>query len=97
MTDTESCFSFLIGLVLTIITFVCSTYEPKRRPQYTNSQIRALLDEHVHSERDRAIAYDRLANQIKFEQLAEKYELSVRQVKKIAYKCEKIVFEKIPE
>ena len=54
---------------------------------YTNSQIAYLIDEHIHSERDRDIMKSRLINGLTFEQLAEKYEISPRQAKNIVYKC----------
>ena len=59
---------------------------------YINSQVRELIAEHIHSQRDRLILEDRLINGITFEKLAEKYELSVVQVKRIVYKCEKDIF-----
>ena len=54
--------------------------------EYTNSQIRALIDEYVHSERDRAILKRRLIDGICFEPLAEEFNLSVRHTKQIIYK-----------
>lgn len=60
---------------------------------YTNSQISALIDEYIHSERDRKILKDRYINGVCFEPLAEKYELSVRQTKNIIYKYDKILMK----
>ena len=60
--------------------------------EYSNSQARELIAEYVHSQRDRLILEDRLINGITFEKLAEKYELSVVQVKRIVYRCEKDIF-----
>lgn len=54
--------------------------------EYTNSQIKALIDEYIHSERDRAILKRRLIDGICYEPLAEEFDLSVRHVKKIVYK-----------
>lgn len=59
---------------------------------YTNSQIERLIDEHIHSERDRAIMKRRLIDGICFEPLAEEFDLSVSQAKRIVYKQEKILF-----
>lgn len=53
---------------------------------YTNSQISHLIDEHIHSDRDRKILKRRLIDGIIFDDLAEEFELSVRQVKNIVYK-----------
>ena len=64
--------------------------------EYTNSQIKALIDDWVHSERDRAILYRRLVDGICFEPLAEEFGLSVRHVKTIVYKNEQILFSHLP-
>lgn len=64
--------------------------------EYTNSQIKNLIMEHLHSSRDRAILYERLVNGLTFEALGEKFQLSDRQVKTIVYKAEKILFRHIP-
>lgn len=53
---------------------------------YTNSQIARLIDELIHSERDRAILKRRLIDGICFEPLAEEFDLSVVQVRRIVYK-----------
>lgn len=54
--------------------------------QYTNSRMCFLIDEHIHSERDRAILKRRLIDGICFEPLAEEFDLSVRQTKNIIYR-----------
>lgn len=54
--------------------------------EYTNSQIEALIDEHIHSQRDRAILKRRLIDGICYEPLAEEFDLSVPQIKRIIYK-----------
>ena len=59
---------------------------------YTNSEISFLIDEHIHSARDRDILKDRLINGLCYEPLAEKYDLSVAQVKRIIYKGQDIIF-----
>ena len=63
--------------------------------EYTNSQIRELIAEHIHSERDRAMLSRRLIDGISFERLAEEFDLSVRQTKNIVYKNEEILFRKL--
>ena len=63
--------------------------------EYRNSQIRELIEEHIHSERDRRILERRLIDGITFERLAEEFELSVRQTKAIVYRNEEIVFRHI--
>ena len=63
--------------------------------EYTNSQIKELIEEHIHSERDRAVLYRRLVDGICFEPLSEEFSMSVWQIKNIVYRCEKILFSKI--
>ena len=58
----------------------------------TNSEIGTVIDEYIHSERDRAIMKRRLIDGICYEPLASEFDLSVNQVKNIVYKCEKIIF-----
>ena len=53
---------------------------------YTNSDISNLIDEHVHSERNRAILKRRYVDGIHYESLAEEFDMSVRQIKNIVYK-----------
>ena len=51
-----------------------------------NSEIIALINEYIHSERDRAIMKRRLVDGIRFDPLAEEFDLSTLQVKRIVYK-----------
>lgn len=60
--------------------------------EYTNSGIASLIDEHIHSERDRKILKRRLIDGICFEPLAEEFDLSVRQVKSIVYRAQERLF-----
>lgn len=53
---------------------------------YSNSQIAELIDEWIHSERDRAIMKRRLIDGLTHEKLAEEFDMSVRQIKRIIYK-----------
>lgn len=61
--------------------------------EYTNSQICALIDEHIHSERDRRILKRRLCDGICFEPLAEEFDMSDRQIKRIIYKLQERLFK----
>ena len=65
--------------------------------EYTNTQIRDLIAEHIHSERDREILARRLIDGITFERLAEETELSVSQVKRIVWKGSETVFRHLKE
>ena len=60
--------------------------------EYTNSQIRELIREYIHSERDRKILERRLIDGTTFEKLSEEFELSPRQTRAIVHKCESILF-----
>ena len=63
---------------------------------YTNSQIIGLIDEHIHSERDRAILKRRLVDGICFEKLAEEFDRTPRQMQRIVDKLEKQLFKYFP-
>jgi len=63
--------------------------------EYTNSQIREIIREHIHNERDRKILFRRLVDGICFEPLAEEFGLSVSQVKRIIRKNTEILFRKM--
>ena len=65
--------------------------------EYTNSQIKMLIQEYLHSQRDRGILFDRLVNGLTFEKLAEKFGLSERQVKTIVYKNEQELFRHLKD
>jgi len=61
--------------------------------EYTNSQICELIDEYIHSERDRDLLKRRLVDGICFEPLAEEFQLSPRQVRRIVYKLQIQLFK----
>lgn len=50
-----------------------------------------------HAERNRSILKDRLLRGYTFEQLAEAYDMSVRQIKNIVYRHETTICDKIGE
>ena len=62
---------------------------------YTNSEIIHLIDEHIHSERDRKILKRRLIDGICYEPLSEEFDLSPRQVRNIVHKCERRLFKHV--
>lgn len=64
--------------------------------EYSNSEIERVIDEYIHSERNRKILKRRYIDGICFEPLAEEFSLSVRQVKNIVYKEEPILFKRLP-
>lgn len=61
--------------------------------EYTNSDISALIDEHIHSERDRKILKDQFINGLTFSELSDKHFLSERQIKRIVAKADKILIK----
>lgn len=63
------------------------------KEEITTSEMLALIDEYVHRERDRHILKRRLIDGIIFEDLAEEFDLSVRQVKRIVYRESERVFK----
>ena len=60
--------------------------------EYTNSRIRELIAEYIHSERDRRILERRLIDGITFDRLAEEFDMSVRQMKNIIYRAQEQLF-----
>lgn len=62
---------------------------------YTNSQMRAVIDEYIHSERDRQILTRRLVDGVVFEKLAEEFDMSDKQIKRIVYKLQEELFRHI--
>ena len=63
--------------------------------EYTNSQIRELIAEHIHSERDREILCRRLIDGITFERLAEEFVMSPRQIRSIVHREEINLFKHV--
>lgn len=61
--------------------------------EYTNSQIREIIEEWIHNKRDRELLYDRLVDGLTFERLAEKHDMSDKQVKRIVYKLQEQLFK----
>lgn len=65
--------------------------------EYSNSQIREIIGEYIHSSRDREIMARRLIDGITFEKLAEEFDLSVSQVKRIIRKDSDVLFRHVPK
>jgi len=65
--------------------------------EYSNSEIIKVIDEYIHSERDRAILKRRLIDGITYEKLAEEFDLSVAQIKRLIYKGEDYIFRRIKQ
>ena len=64
--------------------------------EYTNSQIRELISEHIHNAVDRKMVFDRLVNGLTFDRISVIYQLDVKTVRKRIHKCENEIFKHIP-
>lgn len=62
---------------------------------YANSKIEKIIDEYIHSERDRKLLKRRYIDGICFEPLAEEFGLSTRRVQTIVYKHEMTILKHI--
>ena len=61
----------------------------------SRSEISLIIDEWIFSERDRKLLKRRLLDGILYEELADEFMLSVRQVKNIVYKGEQTIIRHI--
>ena len=62
--------------------------------QLDNSEIERRIDERVHHERNRQILKRRLIDGICYEPLAEEFDMSVIQMKRIVYRYQDTIFLK---
>ena len=60
--------------------------------EYTNSGVLRVIDEYIHSERDRAIIKRRLIDGRTIEQLAEEFDRSPRAMQRTVAKLQSVVF-----
>ena len=67
----------------------------KNKFDLSRSELEHLINEWIFSERDRAILKRSLLDGICYEPLAEEFDLSIRQVKNIVYKCEDKLFKHV--
>lgn len=63
--------------------------------EITTSELIRVIDEYIHNERDRHILKRRLCDHVCYEPLAEEFDLSVRQVKRIVYRNQDKIFKHI--
>lgn len=64
----------------------------KKYPEISCSQMAHLIDEWIPNERDRRILKRRMIDGICFEPLADEFDLSVRRVKAIVYRWQRVIF-----
>ena len=62
---------------------------------YSRSELDTAIDEWILNEKHRAILKRRLLDGICFEPLAEEFDMSPRQIKRIVYKCQETLFRHI--
>ena len=60
--------------------------------EISTTQIITLIDEWIHNENHRKILKRRLCDGVCYEPLAEEFDMSVRQIKRIVYKSEDKIF-----
>ena len=60
--------------------------------EYSNSRIREIIGEYIHDEKHRKLMVRRLIDNITIDRLAEEFDLSVSQVKRIIWKDSEIIF-----
>lgn len=64
-----------------------------RKAEYSNSEIAHVIDEYIHSERDRKILKRRYIDGIHLEPLSEEFDLTPKQVRNIILKHEAVLFK----
>ena len=64
---------------------------------YSNSRMKALILEYVHSKRDRKILYLKLIDDIAISEIAEKFHLSDDRIKQIVSKEQRMLFRHYEE
>ncbi|MBP5725980.1 MAG: sigma-70 family RNA polymerase sigma factor [Clostridia bacterium] len=60
--------------------------------RYSNFRFREIAEEYIHSDRDRRILIEKFCNKKTIEQIAERFELSVSQVKRVIVRDGETVF-----
>ena len=64
--------------------------------EYTNSQIRELIDEHIHNADDRKMLSLRLIDGLTFEQIGFEMEMTTKTVRVRIHKGEEKLFRHLP-
>lgn len=64
---------------------------------FSTDRINHLIEQYIHSERDRAIVRRNLIDNIIFEDLEDEFNLSVRRLKTIVYKGMEKIFRHISD
>lgn len=64
--------------------------------EYSRTEIEAVIEEWIvgkNAQRNRSILKSRLIDRLTFEELSEKYDMSVRQIQNIVYKTQEKIFK----
>lgn len=64
--------------------------------EYSRTEIEAVIEEWIvgkNAQRNRSILKSRLIDGLTFEELSEKYDMSVRQIQNIVYKTQEKIFK----
>ena len=64
--------------------------------EYTNSQIKQLIMEHIHNSDDRKMLYLRLVDGLTFEQISFKVMMTPKTVRQRIHKGEEVLFKHLP-
>lgn len=64
---------------------------------YSRTEITETVEEWILNERDRKVILRRLLDGITYERLAEEFDMSVTQIKRIVYKTQEKVFRHLPK
>ena len=62
---------------------------------YSNRHLREIAEDYIHSERDRQIFCRKYCDKITLERLAEEFDVSVSQIKRITWRYSEIIFRHI--
>lgn len=62
---------------------------------YSRTEITEAIDEWILNEKHRSILKSRMIDGLTFDELAEKYYMSPRQIKRIVYKCQETLIRHI--
>ena len=89
----------LIGLTaITNLLFQQKKPRKHKRPDLPWSETERLIDEWIHSELDRELLKTKLHDEdVTFEQLAERYAMSVQNVKRKFYQAKKRLYAKMKD
>ena len=77
------------------VSWIGKSKEEESMKDYTNSRMREVIGEYIHSERDRNLLIRRYVDGITYEKLAEEFDISVAQVKRIIYRHENMIFRNL--